>query len=91
VECELGEGQDAEAGVEQRDLEADVAVLDGLSGAVVKERVEASGGVRAMSAREGGTGCRRSTQGEQTVLLGAGGVDGGDQDGGGERGQVVVR
>ena len=54
VECKLGEGQDSETGVEGRDVDADLAVLDGLGGAVVEERVEAGRSFRAVGAREGG-------------------------------------
>ena len=56
VEGELGEGQDAEAGVEGRGDNGDVAAEEGLAGLVVEHAVEGRGGNGAVGAGLGRCG-----------------------------------
>ena len=64
VQGELGERQDAEAGVEGRWVEGDAAMGDGLAGLIVEHAVEGGRGDGAVGTGVGGSGEGRGAEGE---------------------------
>jgi hypothetical protein len=86
VEGELGKGEDADVCFDGWDCAGNIPSVDSFGGLVVEEGVEGGGSMGTSAARQVGGVSGGAAEDVEAVFLGAGGVDGGDQNGGGEGG-----